>query len=179
MPGTTHPVALLYRLLGRKVLRLLLKRSGGDLEAAETVLQDTFIAAYKSFHTFHSKSTYFTWICSIALNKLTDYYRQQVNEKSKFFVPAMEQFNQFLDPRLTPEEKLITDEFRAEVNNCLDLLPSEYRRLLHLKYYQELSVREICLRLNLSPRQLEGRLYRARRQLAAVIARRSPHLKNK
>ena len=164
-------IEILYHELGRKVLRVLLKRNGGDLEAAEAVLQDTFIAAHKSFHTFHRKSTYFTWLTKIALNKLADFYRHQVHYKSKIFVPSIEQFNSLVDPGLSSEEKLALDELRAKVNSCLNLLPAEYRRLLHLKYYQELSTREISLKLNLPPRSLEGKLYRAKKTLAKIYAK--------
>ena len=154
-------VETLYHDLGRKVLMLVLKRNGGDLEVARQVVQDTFVAAYASFHTFHSKSTYFTWLCRIALNKLADYYRGQVNKNFRLplNLPA---------PDISPEEKLALDELRAKVNSCLNLLPPQYRRLLHLRYYQDLSSREISLKLHLSPRSLEGKLYRAKKLLAGI-----------
>ena len=140
---------------------LVLKRNGGNLDVARQVVQDTFVAAYTSFHTFHSKSTYFTWLCRIALNKLADYYRGQVNKNFQLPInlPA---------PGISPEEKMALDDLRAKVNSCLNLLPPEYRRLLHLKYYQELSAKEICLKLDLSPRSLEGKLYRAKKLLAGI-----------
>jgi len=53
----------------------------------------------------------------------------------------------------------------------LNLLPPEYRRLLHLKYYEELSNKQISLKLNLSARSLEGRLYRAKKLLANLYAK--------
>lgn len=136
------------------------------MEVADQVLQDTFVAVYKSFHTFHNKSTYFTWVCRIALNKMADYYRGQVNKNSTLSldIPA---------PIISPEEKMSLDELRAQVNNCLNLLPPEYRRLLHLKYYEELSNKEISVRLNLSERKLEGRLYRAKKLLGKIYAKSS------
>lgn len=153
--------------LYRKLLLFLLKRTGGNSEVAQEVLQNTFLAAIKSFHTFHNKSTFFTWICKISLNKLADYYRGQVNPKFQLplDLPA---------PGLTPEEQTSLDDLRAHVNQCLDLLPSQYRRLLHLKYYQELSTKEICLKLDLTPRKLEGRLYRAKKSLAKIYAKSDP-----
>ena len=143
---------------------LVLKRNGGDLDIARQVVQDTFVAAYTSFHTFHSKSTYFTWLCRIAINKLADYYRGQVNKNFPLFTNLPTQ-------DLSPDERMVLDELRAKVNACLNLLPPEYRRLLHLKYYQELSSREISLKLHLSPRSLEGKLYRAKKLLANLYAK--------
>jgi len=172
-----HPVSDLYKQLGSKILAFILKRNGGDFELASQVVQDTFVAAFKSYGTFRHKSSYFTWLCKIALHKMTDYYRQQVNSRSRVVIPTLEQLDSLVDPKISPEEKLSLDEFRQSVNRCLDLLPPEYRRLLHLKYYLDLSNTEICLKLNLTPRKLEGRLYRARQALAGVVSRRYPHLK--
>jgi len=165
MPPKTHALLTrLYNQFGQRILKVILKRNGGDLQTAEQVLQDTYVAAYKSFHTFHHKSTYFTWLCRIALNKLADYYRHQVNSnfQLKVDLPSHE---------LSPEEKLALDELRAKVNACLNLLPPEYRRLLHLKYYEDLSNKQISLKLNLSARSLEGRLYRAKKLLANLYAK--------
>src|SRR3989304_8391162 len=104
MPPKTHALLTrLYNQFGQRILKVILKRNGGDLQTAEQVLQDTYVAAYKSFHTFHHKSTYFTWLCRIALNKLADYYRGQVNKNFPLFtnLPVQE---------LLPEEKIVLDE---------------------------------------------------------------------
>ena len=167
----------LYHRFSKPILTVILKRTGGDLEIAQAVVQDTFIAAYNSFHTFKHKSSYFTWLCKISLNKLTDYYRQQVHYRSKIIVPTLDQINSFVDPNLSPEEKLSLDELRQSVNASLDLLPHNYRQLLHLKYYQHLSTADICVKLQITPRQLEGRLYRARTKMAQIFASLYPTLK--
>jgi RNA polymerase sigma-70 factor (ECF subfamily) len=163
--------------LSNKVLAFILKRNGGDLEIAKEVVQNTFVSAIKSFHTFHHKSSYFTWVCKIALNKLTDYYRHQVHYRSRFVVPTLNQLNHLVDPSLSLEEKASLDELRSSVNACLNLLPREHRQLLHLKYYRQLTGKEIRLMLHLSPRQLEGRLRRARLALAKVISTLHPELR--
>ena len=175
---TRQTITRLYQQLSKPILKFILKRNGGDLEAAQQVVQDTFVAALTSFHTFHKKSTYFTWLCKIALNKMADYYRDQVNRKSKFIVPTSRQFDQLLSPDLAPEEKLVLAELKLALSRCLNLLPPEYRRLLHLKYYEQLTSREISLQLNLSSRKLEGKLYRARKSLATVVSRLYPYLKS-
>ena len=153
-----------------RLLRFLLKRTGGDVEIAQEVLQETWISALKSYHTFKHKSSYFTWLCKISLNKLADYYRGQVNRRSKVFAPSIEKFNAIIDPKISHEERLALEELKINVNKCLNLLPGQYRRLLQLKYYEELSLKEISLKLNLSPRSLEGKLYRAKRKLAKLYA---------
>lgn len=156
--------------LSQKVLRFLLKRSGGDVEAAQEALQDTWVATLKSYHTFDHKSTYFTWICKIALNKLADYYRGQVRHCSKVFVPTIDKFNEIISPELSIEEKLSLDELKKKINVCLNMLPNEYRRLLQLRYYEQFSLQNISLRLSLPVRSIEGKLYRAKKLLAKIYA---------
>lgn len=172
MSSKTHAIIKdLYNSLGRKIVSTLLKRNGGDLQVAEQILQDTFIAAYKSFHTFENKSSYFTWLTRIALNKLADYYRDQVNQRSKVVYPALKQFSNLEDKSLAPIEVMALKELQDKVNASLNLLPKQYRQLLHLKYYQELSNRDICIKLNLSERKLEGKLYRAKKSLAKIVSK--------
>lgn len=153
-----------------RLFRFLLKRSGGDYEAAAESVQESLISALKSYHAFRHKSSYFTWLCKIALNKLSDYYRGQIRHQSHFVVPAVEKFNSIFDPAISLEEKLTLDELRGKVNACLNLLPPEYRQLLQLRYYEQLSNRQISLQLRLSIRSLEGKLYRAKKLLAKIYA---------
>lgn len=154
-----------------KLLNLLLKKSGGDWTAATEAVQEAYLAALKSYHTFRHKSSYFTWLCRIALNKLADYYKQQTNQESKIVIPSVEFLNTLFDPSLTPEEQLSLDELKHFVNKCLDQLPERYRKLLHLKYYNELSNAEICVQLHLPIRSLEGKLYRAKKALSKIVIR--------
>ena len=151
-----------------RLFRFLLKRSGGDYEAAREAVQESFVSALKSYHTFRHKSSYFTWLCKIALNKLSDYYRDQVRHQSHFVIPAVEKFNSIFDPSLSPEEKLTLDELRIKVKACLNLLPPHYRQLLQLRYYEQLSTSQISLKLKLPLRSLEGKLYRAKKLLAKL-----------
>ncbi|MBI5358262.1 RNA polymerase sigma factor [Candidatus Amesbacteria bacterium] len=153
--------------VSEKVLRFLLKRSKNP-EVAQEVLQETWVAALKSFHTFRHKSSYFTWVCKIALNKLSDYYRDEVNRQSKVIVPSIEKLNSIFDPKISMEEKMILDELKVKVNKCLGLLPSVYRQLLRFRYYDQLASREICLKLKISTRSFEGKLYRAKKMLAKI-----------
>lgn len=159
----------LYQLFGRRILKIILKRNGGDMQVAEDVLSDTFTAALKSFHTFHNKSSYFTWLTRIALNKLADYYRKKIHRDSRIFIPSVEYFNSLIDPKISLEEQLSLNELRGQIHKFLRLLPEEYHQILDLKYLKQQTSREICLKLHLKPRQLEGRLYRARRAFSSLI----------
>jgi len=166
------PFESVYKSLALPLTKFIIKHAGGNEEAVDEVLSATMIASWKGFTTFKHKSSYFTWLCRIALNKIADYYRDQVHAGSQIIVPLLGNLDIPAEPSLSCEEKLSLQELRASVNNCLNLLPAKTRRLLWFKYWKDLSTREMAKILKLSERAVEGRLYRARAAFAKIWSKK-------
>lgn len=166
------PFESVYKKLALPLTKFIIKHVGGNPEAVDEVLSVTAISGWKSFKTFKHKSSYFTWLCRIALNKIADYYRDQVHAGSRIIVPLLGNLNISDDKSLSQEEKLILDELKTSVNNCLNLLPPQTRRLLWFKYWKDLSTREVAQILKVSRRAVEGRLYRARHAFAELYTKK-------
>src|SRR3989344_3903145 len=105
----------IYKSLSTPLYKFIAKRIGVKPQIAEEVFQETMTAAWKGWNTFKHKSNYFTWICRIALNKIADYYRGQVNERSRFVAPFLEEIAFIEDNRILPEEKLALDDLRFSI----------------------------------------------------------------
>jgi len=71
---------------------------------------------------------------------------------------------------MLPEEQFMLNELRGKVNEVLDLLPLEKRKLLWYKYYRDLSYKEISIILQISPRAVEGKIYRAKKLFARLFS---------
>lgn len=168
--------AAMYNKVALPLTKFLVKKTGGDTEAVEEVFSRTVLAAWKGWHTFEHRSEFFTWICKIGLNKMADYYREQINERSKIIAPGLEILGSFKDNQLSPEEKLILRELRLSVKECLKLLPEEKRRLLYLRFWQELTLKEIAKILGVSERAAEGKIYRARLTFKEAVITNHPEL---
>lgn len=168
----------LYQKFALPLMKFLAKRTGGNQEVAKEVFSRTVLSAWKGFHTFENKSSYFTWLCRIALNKLADYYRDQIHERSKLITPTLKDLANIKDKNLTPEEKLVLDELRACVHECLDLLPEEKRKLLYLRFWQEKTVKNIAQALGISERAAEGKIYRAKFAFRQALINKHPELIN-
>ncbi len=175
-PRVKRAFETLYKKWALPLTKFIVKRMGGDTEAAEEVFSRTITAAWKGFTTFRHKSSFFTWLCRIALNKIADYYRDQVNYNSRFITPTIKKLSQYKSKDINLEEKLALEELKEAVHDCLNLLPYEKRRLLWLRYWQELTLAEIAKTLGISERAVEGRLYRARQSLATIIQTNQPSL---
>lgn len=146
------------------------------MDASEEVFSETIIAAWKGFHTFEYKSKLFTWLCRIALNKAADYYRTQINYRSRFIAPALDELANIRDKNLTPEEKVSLDDLRSCVKDCLDLLPTEKRNLLYLRYWKEMTIKGIAQAFDISERAAEGKVYRAKIAFREAIQTKYPNL---
>ena len=68
-------------------------------------------------------------------------------------------------PDPTPEEAVLLRERQEEVRLALERLPGGDRALFYRKYYYRQSTAQIAAELGLSPRAVEGRLYRIRQKL--------------
>lgn len=158
----------LYRKFLSPLTRFVFKKIGSKPEVAEEIVIETMAAAWKSYKTFKHKSSFFTWLCRIALNKIADYYKGQVNRNSGLVVPLIEELA-YSDPtKLSLEEKLALDELKKSVNDCLNLLPTEKRRLLQFRYWYDMSYDQIAKILGTSTRAVEGKIYRAKAEFAKV-----------
>lgn len=160
-----------YKNLALPLSKFVIKRVSGDSKAVEEVLSATMIAAWRGWNSFRHKSSYFTWLCRIALNKISDYYRDQVNHNSKIVVPLIESITEIDYKTLSPEEALALKDLRKSVNDCLNLLPYEKRKLLWFRYWKNFSYQEIAKIMDISERAVEGQLYRARHDFASVWTR--------
>lgn len=167
---------LAYRAVAKPLMRFIIRKMDGDIQAAEEVFSRTALAALKGYHAFEHKSSYFTWICKIALNKTADYYRERINDRSKFIAPTLEGLAKIPSPALSAEEKLALQQLKQAVYECLLLLPEDKRRVLYLKYWKDLSHKEIAKKLGTTERAVEGKIYRARQLLKGVILLKHPDL---
>ena len=158
----------IYEELLLPLTKFVIKRMGAGEKEAEEVVQETFVAAWRGWSSFRHKSSYFTWLCRISLNKISDYYRDQVNRKSRIVVPIIEALTETDDKTLSPEEALALKELRKSVNKCLDSMSPEKRRMLQFRYWHDLSYKEIGKILNISERAVEGKIYRAKQEFSNV-----------
>ncbi|MBI5356593.1 sigma-70 family RNA polymerase sigma factor [Candidatus Collierbacteria bacterium] len=174
MPETTRlfhhqSFEVIYRLLALPVLKFIVKRMGGDQAAAEEVFVRTISAAWEGWHNFRHKSSYFTWICRIALNKIADYYRDQVNDNSRWVLPVLENIASADAGNLDPYERASLAELRSAMRECLELLPDEKRKLLQFRFWREMSIREIATLTGSTERAVEGKIYRTKQILKKIL----------
>lgn len=116
------------------------------------------MAAWKGARKFkgHSKAT--TWLLGIAKNQAYNLLRREERGRR---VPEK------LDPVPDPAGEA---EMAVHVERALDTLPEAQREVLHLVFYENLSVRETAGLLDIPEGTVKSRMYHARKNLAKELA---------
>ncbi|TAM97297.1 MAG: sigma-70 family RNA polymerase sigma factor [Chitinophagaceae bacterium] len=155
-------------------------------EAAEDLVQETFMAAYRSWDKFNHDSSPKTWLHGILKNKLMDYFRKKARDivisESMFdehdadsFFDAFFDENGTWKKEASPQswetegELLDNTDFRNVLFDCLKKLPPAWYHVVNLKYLEEKNSNDICQEVNISPTNFWQILYRARLQLRACV----------
>lgn len=127
-----------------------------DKEVTSDIWQETWIIAVEKIFDFHYKSSVFTWLCAIAKNKISDYYRSIENHR-KF----NNEIKIYID---IDNEEINTVDDRAQENvlTVLADLSDDYRYLLMARYFENKSVGEISQAIDKSYKATESLLSRSR-----------------
>ena len=123
-----------------------------DGDTINDILQDTFLTAWNKIEQLDDHSKFFSWLLTIARNRLMDFFREQkkINDYSQWF----EQHHQ--EP---PQYEMQHDQ--SDLEKLLVHLSTEDRELVLLKAVLELSFEEICQFSELSLSAIKMRYYRA------------------
>lgn len=131
----------------RKVYEFIYSRVRNP-ELAEDLTNDVFTAVYKNLHTYDaSKSFISSWLYAIASNRLKNYYKSR-KEKiySTDYMIEMNMEQQSVSP-----DPMDQEELRIMLECLLQNLPERSRTIIQMKYYRDMTSREIGRNLNLSP----------------------------
>lgn len=162
-----------YNIYRNRLYTLVLEQVGRDQTVTEDLVQETFLAALGSLDKFRGDSQLYTWLRSIALHKINDFYRRQAREpKPQESFPdfdAMKQLEQTGDDEPEALTMLESEEVRQSVHQALVGLPQDYQEVLVLKYLEEMPVLEISQVMGRSPKSVEGLLSRARKAMRANL----------
>ena len=148
-----------------RLYRFCVRRLNED--AAEDVAQTVIIQAIRKIGTYRGEASLFTWICQIARNQITRFYRTNARhsqlvaiEDNEYIRAEVESLE--MDPLLTPEGANQQWQRQQLVQLILDHLPVNYGHVLEWKYIEGLSVQEIADRLETTAIAVQSMLARAR-----------------
>lgn len=144
------------------------RRYVNDHALAEDVVHDSFIKIISNLEKIEdvSCSKTFAYIVTVVKNKSIDYLRSEKTKRTdsldgkEFFIH---------DNESLPLDLLIEKEGYERLLSCIDELDEKYRAVLELKYIHGLKEKEIADVLNITEKNANVRIYRARKMLINKI----------
>ena len=170
---TDEELALSYIDGNNRVFDLLLLRNQSniysyilfivhDRETAEDLFQDTFVKAiaYMQDGRYTTSGKFAGWLMRIAHNTVMDWYRSLAQFH---FVEANKDndLSNVSDPSLVVdniENQYVNSQTLKDVRRLLDMLPMIQREVVYMRFYQQLSFKEIAETTNCSINTALGRM---------------------
>jgi RNA polymerase sigma-70 factor (ECF subfamily) len=163
--GNENAMRELYAAYGQRLYAYALRLTD-DPAAAEDVMQDTLIIAWRTAHTFRGQGRLIAWLLGIvhhsAMKTLRHASASQPLEEIEETLP---------DANASPEEQAQTGETNRWVKKGLQNLSAEHRAVVELVFYQGLSLQEVARVCGCPLGTVKSRLSYARQHLRGVLSR--------
>lgn len=134
----------------------------GVVEDAEDVLQESFINAFKSIHSYREEASFGAWLKRIVINKALTAATKKQNE---ILIPEMENDIEDEIPYNDSEIRLSVEKVKEAVKE----LPNGFRNVLTLYLFEGFDHKEIAEILNISESTSKTQYKRAKDKLKELI----------
>ena len=151
------------------------KRLLRNPQDSEDALQDALLSAFRNLAQFNGRAKFSTWMHRIVTNAAL----MKLRGENVFTTGCLNEVDIIrgellpnivpVDPRLNPEEEYAQKELYSKLLETLEELPVSYRSVIHLRYDEELNVREAANKLGKPLGTVKAYIHRAQRRLAKSL----------
>ncbi len=145
-----------------------------DEKVAEDITLETFLKVFKSLDSYNETYSFSTWIFTIATNLAIDYTRIKKHIRFKTHdddAGGSGVYMETIENKTTesPEVTLINENNRKMLKLLIDKLRPDYKKIIELRYFEELSYKEIADELGIKVSMVKTKLHRAKKKLKEII----------
>lgn len=132
-----------------------LRRLCGNQTDAEDLTQQTFLKVWSSFDGFKGRSKFSTWLHRIAYNTYIDWQRRNTDGTRRL---PDQWWQECVDDNPGPFSNLSERQLAQRLYEAVDRLEEDKKHVVHLHYYQALSLRETAKVLGIATSTVKYRL---------------------
>ncbi len=137
-------------------------------DEAEDITIKTFSKAFDKIHLYNERYNFKTWLISISKNIFLDHLRKQRTDTISINKKESEAYK-ISDETPSAEDQLIIEQNLAQLLNYLKQLKPHYQEIINLRYFREMSYKEIADTLNEPMSNIKVKLLRAKKLLSEII----------
>ena len=150
-----------------------------NTDLADDIFQETFIKAIVQIRNSRYTETgkFYPWLTRIAHNLIIDQYRQERNEKNiSNDESEVDLYNNINLSDADIESNMICEQTLEDVKRLVDFLPDNQKAVVEMRYYQDLSFKEISDLTGVSINTALGRMRYAIINMRRMAAERNLYL---
>lgn len=167
--GNQSAYNFLLNTYWNEVYKFQLKRTKDEYDAEEITIQ-TFSKAFDKLDTYKEAYKFNTWLITISKNIHIDILRKRASSiRSQITKKDEDRVYKVPDEGPTPEDALIKKQNLAQLLRYIKQLKPHYQEMINLRYFQEMSYKEMEEELGEPMSNVKVKLLRARRLLADII----------
>src|SRR4051812_40357914 len=142
-------------------------------EEAHDLAQEIFVKVFLALDRYDPTYQFSTWLFRIAQNSAIDALRKKSIAEVPLARPTEEEptgkEREFADAGVSPERALKVKQLGAAIDRAVENLPMDYRELIQLRHFAELSYEEIASMKKLPLGTVKNKLFRARNLLKEAL----------
>lgn len=148
----------------QRVLYNVALRMTGNREDAQDVTQIAFIKAYRNLASFDRSRKFFSWVYRILWNETLNLIQRR---------PRLEPLDDEMPAgQPAPDRESEEREASALIHEAIQELPADYRQVILLRHFAQLSYQEMSRVIELPEKTVKSRLFTARRLLGTILERK-------
>jgi RNA polymerase sigma-70 factor (ECF subfamily) len=161
--GSESHFAELYSRYFQRIYNFVYARLRNHAETEE-VVQETFLAVFRSFENYRGQSSLLSWIYGIAKNTTNNSLRRARSQSERIDLAE----NEDLLPRASigvgaPDEQLDLHRFQDQLSDRLEKVADWQAEIFEMRHFENLSIPEISERTMRSSDAVRSSLYRVKR----------------
>lgn len=133
---------------------------------ADDLVQETFIKVWNNLDKFRADSKLYTWIYRIATNEALQFLKKK---KRVFFVPVKD-VSKELSRKLEADPQLSGDRIQLKLQKAILTLPEKQRVVFNMRYFEEMTYKDIAEVLGTSVGALKASYHHARKKIEDCLS---------
>ncbi len=132
---------------------------------ADDLLQNTFIKAWNNLDNFRGDSSLYTWLYRIATNETLNF----LNKRKEALLNEASDLETMLGNRVETDPLFTGDEIQKRLQKCILALPEKQRMVFNMKYFDNLTYKQMSEIMGTSVGALKASYFHAVRKIEAFI----------
>jgi len=146
-----------------------IRRMVNEHQDANDVIQNTFIKVFKNIKKFEGNAQLYTWLYRIATNEAITF----LNKKKRKATTSIDDGDLKIANRLSADSYFDEKKAQDKLQQAVELLPKKQKLVFKMRYFEEMSYREISDILETSVGGLKASYHHAVKKIECFLNEQS------